>query len=83
MTEQLDSFEEGPGLESPEAEVHLSDYWAVAVKYRRLIIACVAAALIAGALVTFLATPMYRGYTVLDIVRQTTNPAGFAGSVRK
>jgi succinoglycan biosynthesis transport protein ExoP len=81
MTEPIDSFEELPGLEPSDSEVHLSDHWAVVVKYRRLVIACVATALVVGALWTFLATPMYRANIVLDIVRQSSNPVGLAGSV--
>src|SRR5437667_4973420 len=81
MNEPIDSFEEGPGREVSESEVHLSDYWVVVVKYRRLVIASLSVALVAGAVLTFLATPTYRAYTVLDIVRQSSNPVGLAGSV--
>ena len=81
MTEPIDNFEEDPGREPSDPEVHLSDYWAVIVKYRKLVMACLAAALVAGAVVTFLATPMYQASAVLDIVRQSSNPVGLAGSV--
>ncbi len=82
MAEPIDSFEEFPGVEPPQREVHLSDYWAIVVKHRRLVIACVIAALVAGGLFTLLSTPMYRATVVLDIVRQTSStlPLGLAGA---
>jgi capsular exopolysaccharide synthesis family protein len=71
------SFEEFPE-DLREPEVHLSDYWAIVLKHRRMIVACVIVALIAGIVVTMLSKPMYRATVVLDIVRQTNNPLGLS-----
>ena len=74
------SFEEFPE-DQREPEVHLSDYWAIVLKHRRMIIACVIVALLAGIVVTVLSKPMYRATVVLDIVRQTNNPLGLSVSM--
>ena len=74
------SYDEFPEGESPAPAIHLSDYWAIILKHRRMILLCVLAALLAGAIVTWLSQPMYRATVVLDIVRQTNNPLGFSAS---
>jgi capsular exopolysaccharide synthesis family protein len=81
MAELTDSFNDLPDLEPPRPDFHLSDYWAIVVKHRRLVIACVAAAVVYGVLSTVLSRPMYRATVVLDVVRQTSNPLGMGRSV--
>src|SRR5262245_48222598 len=80
MPETPRSFEDF-SEELREPEVHLADYWAVVLKHRRMIIACVVVALLAGVVVTLLSNPMYRATVVLDIVRQTNNPLGLSVSM--
>ncbi|MEX0878312.1 MAG: polysaccharide biosynthesis tyrosine autokinase [Thermoanaerobaculia bacterium] len=77
---ELDSFEESPGTASPRGEIHLADYWAIVVKRRRLIVICLAAALVAGMLATVLTRPKYTAKTVLDVERQASSPVSFAPS---
>ncbi len=81
MSEFTDSFDAGPDPEPVHTEFHLSDYWAIVVKHRRLIFACIALAAIAGVLITVSSRPMYRAVVVLDVVRQSTNPLGMGRSV--
>jgi succinoglycan biosynthesis transport protein ExoP len=81
MAEPTQSFDEFQEAEPREPQLHISDYWAILLKHRRLIVACVAVALVTSILVTALSRPMYRATVVLDIVRQTSNPLGFDPSV--
>jgi len=83
MSEPADSFDEVPGLEPSGTEAHLSDYWVVVVKHRRLIVVCVLVALVAGALVTYLSERLFQGTVVVDVVRRTSSSLslGLAGSV--
>lgn len=78
MVEANDSFNDVPELEPQHAEFHISDYWSIVVKHRRLVIACIAVAVIIGVLSTVLSRPMYRATVVLDVVRQNGNPLGFS-----
>ena len=80
MAEPADSFEEASATEPSQPEVHLSDYWKIVLKHRRLIIASVISALVAGALTTFLSTRMYEGTVVLDIARQASSTLSLAGA---
>ncbi len=77
---ELDSFEESPETAAPRGEIHLADYWAIVVKRRRLIVICLAAALVAGVLATVLTPPQYTAKTVLDVERQASSPVSFAPS---
>ncbi len=81
MTEPADSFGEISGLDRPEPEAHLSDYWKIVVKYRRLVIVCLLGALIAAAVFTILSTPLYQAGVVLDVTRQGSSSLGLGGDV--
>lgn len=81
MAELNDSFNDMPDLDPPHPEFHISDYWAIVLKHRRLVLACIAAAVVFGVLSTVLSRPMYRANVVLDVVRQTSNPLGMGRSV--
>src|SRR5262252_8217436 len=80
MTEPADSFDEIPVLEPPQAEAHLSDYWAIVVKHKRLVLVCTAVALIAAAVFTQLSTPLYQANVTLDVFRQSSNSLSLAGA---
>jgi capsular exopolysaccharide synthesis family protein len=80
MSEPIDSFEDVAGAEAAHREVHLADYWAIVVKYRRVAVACVVVAALAGLLTTVLSRPLYRATVAIDIVHQTSNPLGIGGS---
>ncbi len=60
--------------EQPREEVHLSEYWSVIVKHRRLIVLCLVVAIFAGALVSLLSTPTYKATVVLNVEREKTSP---------
>ncbi len=75
---ELESYDEGVEGAAPHKEIHLADYWAVVVKRRRLILICLAAALMGGVLATVLKTPNYRSKTVLDVERDASRPVPFA-----
>ncbi len=65
----------GPGAAaSAEQEIHLSEYWAVVVKHRRIIGFCVALALVIGAMVSLLSRPTYKATTTLDIEKDKGSP---------
>ena len=81
MTEPADSFEEFSVLDRPEPEAHLSDYWKIVVKYRRLVILCLLGALIAAVVFTLLSTPLYQASVVLDVTRQGSTSLGLGGDV--
>lgn len=54
----------------PSAGVDLAEYWRLAVKHRFLILGALLAALVLGAVVTMLMTPVYRASTTLQIDRE-------------
>ena len=81
MAEFNDSFDDASDAEPTGTEFHLADYWAIVVKHRRLVFACIILAAIGGVLITALSRPMYRAVVVLDVVRQSTNPLGMGRSV--
>jgi polysaccharide biosynthesis transport protein len=80
MNTPNEAFDEVPVVDSPQSEVHLSDYWAIVVKYKRLILLVLGFWLLGGGLVCFLMTPLYRAVTTLDISRVSSNSTGFDGS---
>ena len=47
-------FEDTAAPEERTPEIHLAEYWAVLVKYRRLILVCVAVALLCSVGLSFL-----------------------------
>src|SRR5438876_6268716 len=54
-------------------DVHLTDYWFVIVKRRRLIAICIAVALVIGAVVSIISRPTYKATVVLDIEKEKAN----------
>jgi capsular exopolysaccharide synthesis family protein len=58
----------------PPEEMHLSEYWAVIVKRRRLIAICIASALLIGAVISLLSRPTYRATVVLNVEREKSSP---------
>lgn len=54
----------------PDNGIDLAEYWRLAVKHRFLILGTLLAALILGAVVTLLMTPVYRASTTLQIDRE-------------
>src|SRR4029077_94903 len=74
----LESYDEGVETAAPQKEIHLADYWAVIVKRRRLILICLAAALMGGVLATVLKSPSYMSKTVLDVERDASRPVPFS-----
>jgi len=79
MTNPMESYEDS-GVETPHVEIHLADYWAVVVKYRRLMLAILFVALAVAVVATVIAKPVYRASAVIDIVRQQGNPLGISDS---
>jgi len=53
--------------EAPPAEVHLSEYWAMIKKRRRLVALCVGVALVLGLGWSIKTKPMYKATVVLDV----------------
>ncbi len=53
--------------EAAPAELHLSEYWAIIKRRRRLIALCVSVALAIGILAALLTRPMYKATVVLDV----------------
>ncbi|WIY70088.1 polysaccharide biosynthesis tyrosine autokinase [Aquidulcibacter paucihalophilus] len=51
-------------------EVDLASYWRLALKYRLMIIGCFLGALVVGATITLLMTPIYTGEATLQIDRE-------------
>jgi succinoglycan biosynthesis transport protein ExoP len=62
------------GPAQPQEEMHLSEYWAVVVKHRRLIVLCLATALVVGAVISLLSRPSYKATAVLNIEREKSSP---------
>ena len=60
---------EEPFEDEAPREVHLSEYWQVVWKRRRLVGLCVGAALVAAALASLLSRPTYRATVVLNVER--------------
>ena len=60
---------EEPYEDEAPREVHLSEYWQVVWKRRRLVGLCVGAALVAAALASLLSRPTYRATVVLNVER--------------
>jgi succinoglycan biosynthesis transport protein ExoP len=55
---------------SDQPTINLAAYWRLALKYRFLIIGCFLAALVIGATLTLLTTPIYTAQTTLQIDRE-------------
>ena len=55
-------------------EFHLSDYWMIVSKYRRLIIWSVLVAIVIGIAVSLLSTPTYRATVLLNVEREKAGP---------
>lgn len=74
-TDPRDSFVGGQSewVEQGEVQskVDLASYWRLALKYRFLIIGCFLGALVIGATLTMLMTPIYTGQATLQIDRET------------
>ena len=64
------SFQDPP----PEQEVHLSEYWSVIVKRRRLIAICIGVALLLGTLASLISPATYRAVTTLDVEKEKSSP---------
>ncbi len=64
--------------ESSQREVHLSEYWNVIVKRRRLITLAVLVAVVFAAVVSLMTTPLYKANATLsgspDPRRRSTSP---------
>ena len=58
------------GQGSDQPVVDLASYWRLALKYRLLIVGCFLAALVIGATLTFLMTPIYTAQATLQIDRE-------------
>ncbi|MDQ6891334.1 MAG: polysaccharide biosynthesis tyrosine autokinase [Acidobacteriota bacterium] len=70
MTPQFPVSEAESAEFAPEpapADLHLSEYWAIIKKRRRLVALCVGVALVIGVLMSVTTKPKYRGTVVLDI----------------
>ncbi len=75
---ELESYDEGVEGAAPHKEIHLADYWAVIVKRRRLILICLAGALMGGVLATVQKTPSYKSKAVLDVERDMIRKVPFS-----
>jgi len=71
MSDPVDFYEEpGPLAEAPQTEVHLSEYWAILVKRRRLILQCVGVALVIALVAAALSKSEYEASAVLNVERE-------------
>jgi polysaccharide biosynthesis transport protein len=55
--------------EAPPAELHLSEYWAVIKKRRKLVALCAGVALVMGILTSVMTKPKYKATVLLDVER--------------
>jgi succinoglycan biosynthesis transport protein ExoP len=74
MQREPELFEDAPGPEERPAEIHISEYWAIVVKHRRVVLLCVAAALALAAVVSVLTRPSYLATVVLAAEREQGSP---------
>jgi succinoglycan biosynthesis transport protein ExoP len=71
MSEPVDFYEEPGALsDSPKGEVHLSEYFAILLKRRRLILQCVGVAVVVALVVAVLSTSEYEAAAVLNVERE-------------
>ena len=63
----------------PDPELDLLSYWRMLVKHRWVILGVLAASLLVGALVTFLARPEYRATTTIQIEREAAKVVDVEG----
>lgn len=66
-----------PSLQNPpdpHEEMHIAQYWAIAVKYRRLIAMSLGVALVIGLIVSLFSTPSYKATVVLNVERERSTP---------
>jgi capsular exopolysaccharide synthesis family protein len=71
MSEPGDFYEEpGPLAGLPQSEVHLSEYWAIVLKRRRLILQCVGVALAIALVAAVLSKSEYEAAAVLNVERE-------------
>lgn len=65
-----------PMDQQPASEVHLSEYWSVILKRRKLIAVIVALVLAVTVVMTLLTRSTYRATTVVNVERERTSPTG-------
>jgi len=71
MSEPVDFYEEpGPLADSTQSEVHLSEYWAIVLKRRRLILQCMGVALVIALVSAVLSKSEYEAAAVLNVERE-------------
>jgi succinoglycan biosynthesis transport protein ExoP len=71
MSEPVDFYEEpGPLADSTQSEVHLSEYWAIVLKRRRLILQCMGVALVIALVAAVLSKSEYEAAAVLNVERE-------------
>jgi len=74
MPRQPESFEDAPAPDERPPDIHLSEYWAILVKCRRLVLLSVAAALTAALVFSALTGPSYLATVVLFAEREQGSP---------
>ena len=62
-----------PG-EAPEQDVNLAEYWALLVRGRRIIAACVAIAVVASIVISVLSKPVYRARVIMKVEPERSTP---------
>ncbi len=62
--------------EAAPAELHLSEYWAIIKKRRRLVALCVFVALVIGVVAGLLTKKAYMGTVVLDVEKAAADRTG-------
>ncbi|MGH9365906.1 MAG: GumC family protein [Thermoanaerobaculia bacterium] len=74
MSKQPELIDQIATVEEAGRETHLSEYWAVIVKRRRLVGLCVGLALAVAAIRSVLSDPIYRATVVLDVEKEKGSP---------
>lgn len=59
-----------------EPELNLAEYWALVVRGRKVIAACVALAIVASVVISVLSTPVYRARVILKVEPERTTQFG-------
>ncbi|MGH9364903.1 MAG: Wzz/FepE/Etk N-terminal domain-containing protein, partial [Thermoanaerobaculia bacterium] len=80
MSKEPELIDEIATVEEAGRETHLSEYWAVILKRRRLVGLCVGLALAVAAIRSILSQPIYRATVVLDVEKEKGSPLDISSS---
>ncbi len=78
MANEAGTLDPEPFDDAPR-EVHLTEYWNTVVKHWRIVGLCVVVGVVGAAVMSFLATPLYRATVMLNVEKDKGSPLDIGG----